>query len=124
MPSRSLSATSARTKVAVLTTVSVRPSRPRAMLAKTAPHRIADDQRARQHRGRRRYSEQHGQIGPPVEREAAGDEGQAGHLRVPVVHLIASREPLRQRDAVRDDDEHGLAGGVQVEEQRGHGVCG
>ena len=52
-------------------------------LTKTAPHRIADNQRARQHRGCRSDSEQHGQIGPPVEREAAGDEGQARHLRVP-----------------------------------------
>ena len=61
-------------------------------LAQAAPHRIADDQRAREHRGCRRNAEQHGQIRPPVEREAAGDEGQAGHAERPVVHLDSVAE--------------------------------
>ena len=52
-------------------------------IAQAAAHRIADDERARQHRGRGRHAEEHGQVGAPVEADAAGDERPERHASVP-----------------------------------------
>ncbi len=46
------------------------------------------------------------------------------HPRRPSVHLVALAGTARPARAVRDDDEDRLAGGVQVEQQRGDGVGG
>ncbi len=57
-----------------------------------------------------------------MERQAADDEGGPGHSSRPFVHLVPARKPLRERGAVRDDDEHGLARPVEIQKKRRDGV--
>ena len=56
---------------------------PQRDVAQAAAHRVADDERASQHGGRRRNAEHDGEIGTPVKRQAAQDQRAQGHSSVP-----------------------------------------
>ena len=43
-------------------------------IAQAAAHRVADEQRAGEHRHRGRHADDHGEVRPPVIAQAAGDE--------------------------------------------------